>query len=520
MSWIVLGEGKGKVLLVSKSTVSGILPKGSYLTVEDADKKFILRVEQSEQYSPYSPSPMIIDMELAPLMQDQKWQNVVKAFRVRDMKERADGLIDPIKPQMVARRSTQEEINEALGGITIGPNVFIATIHNGQNQHISDDSGLFISAKMPEDMFYYQILICGKTGSGKTASAKYLAQYFVEKMEGAVLAINVKDVDLLKMNEASVTKDKTILKEWKELAEKAHGVDNFVVYYPANVQMSKTKGVSATTKKITLNVKKIDPDALVGLLQGITDTGAQSLPNIFRYWKEEKMGAKGTFADFKNYFEQGKEDELSFNTLNSRGEEGTSPMHRGTFDSIRRKLDVATEFFDNEGAETLDSEDILVAGKMSVIDIVASKNGTLFGSILLRQLLDRIVKDKSEGKSKVPILIMIDEVHQFYDSDSTREALGALDTISRTGRSQEIGVVFLSQNPSDMPKGLFNVINTKIFFKSEAEMAKKYGLTVSGEEIESLKKGYGVGSVYEMPQLRYLKFPLAYGGVFPKEVVK
>ena len=60
MGWIVLGEEKGKIKLVSKSDVSGLLPKGSYLTVDQGDSKFILRVDNSTQTQPYSPSPLII----------------------------------------------------------------------------------------------------------------------------------------------------------------------------------------------------------------------------------------------------------------------------------------------------------------------------------------------------------------------------------------------------------------------------------------------------------------------------
>ena len=47
MSWIVLGEEKSKIKIVSKSVVTGLLPKGSYLTVEQEDSKFILRVDIS-----------------------------------------------------------------------------------------------------------------------------------------------------------------------------------------------------------------------------------------------------------------------------------------------------------------------------------------------------------------------------------------------------------------------------------------------------------------------------------------
>src|SRR3989338_9501500 len=99
MTWIVIGEKNGKILLTSKSIVSGILPKGAYLTVEDGETKFILRVDDSQQLEPYSPSPMIIDMDLSPLTQDQKCQNMISAYRVKDLSNREDGLIDYIKPQ-------------------------------------------------------------------------------------------------------------------------------------------------------------------------------------------------------------------------------------------------------------------------------------------------------------------------------------------------------------------------------------------------------------------------------------
>lgn len=62
MSWIVIGEEKGQIKLVSKTGVDGLLPKGSYLTIEKGETKFILRVDKSFQAEPYAPSPMIIDM--------------------------------------------------------------------------------------------------------------------------------------------------------------------------------------------------------------------------------------------------------------------------------------------------------------------------------------------------------------------------------------------------------------------------------------------------------------------------
>lgn len=520
MSWIVLGEDKGKIKLVSKTPgpkeLAGLLPKGSFLTVDTGKKtKFILRVDESLQHEPYSPTPMIVDMDLSGLSEDTKCQNIVYAYRVKDISERTDGKIDFIPPQALARRSNQAEIDMALGSFSTGPRVFLATIHSGQNQILIDDNMNYVYTRLPEEMFFHQMIICGATGSGKTVAMKYLAQYFVEELEGAVLAVNVKDVDFLKMDKPSKTDSVQVKSEWKSLGGKAKGIDNTTIYYPANTALNFSQGLTKDIcKKITLKVKEIDPESLIGLLENVSDIAAQNLPDIFRYW-QAKQKKDFRFLDFVKYFNNAEEVQRTFSTLNIRGDESTLQLHVGTFQNIGRNLNSAVEFFDNSDADSIDETDILQKGKLSVINVVGQK-GVQFGSVLLRHLLKRIVLAKDQGQSEVPILIIIDEVHQFYNTDDSREALGYLDTICRTGRSKKIGVIFSSQNPADIPKGLSSVVNSKIFFKSAEPSATRY-LGLAGEEMESLKKGFAVALIHELSQLRILKFPLSYAGVIDKE---
>src|SRR3989339_1317361 len=222
-----------------------------------------------------------------------------------------------------------------------------------------------------------------------------------------------------------------------------------------------------------------------------------------------------TFRGFVEYFEQGRRNNYTFNTLNARLDPSlpiTLPW--ATFENIMRSLQSAIDFFDNQDAETIDAKDILVRGKMSVINVVGEK-GFQFGAVILRHLLKRIVEEKQN--LDVPVLIIIDEVHQFYDTSSSRDALGVLDTICRTGRNKKIAVMFSSQTPSDMPKGLFGVANTKMFFKSDRALARDYGIEVTAEEIQSLGKGYAIVDIQGLPQVRVLKFPLALAGVFDEE---
>jgi len=82
-----------------------------------------------------------------------------------------------------------------------------------------------------------------------------LAQYFVEELEGAVLAINVKDVDFLRMNRRSNTINPKTLKEWQILDKKPHGIENYIVYYPANTDVNAYRDVDIEYfKPVTLSV--------------------------------------------------------------------------------------------------------------------------------------------------------------------------------------------------------------------------------------------------------------------------
>lgn len=517
MKWIVLGERDGKIRLTSKiSERNAILPKGSYLTAENDGNKFILRVDDSKQIEPYSPSPLIADMNLSGVFADRQCKNEIIAYRVKDEIERDDGMIDFIPPLTEAKRSTQEEVDLALDMNERGPKVFMATVQSNQNRILRDESGKHITAKLPEDMFFHQMLICGKTGSGKTVAMKYLAQYFAEVMEGAVLAINVKDVDFLMMDKPSnVTNDK-IESEWETLGESPHGVSNLTMYMPANRDFNNVKGINKELcKKVTLSVDEIDPEALTGLLQGISDKGAMNLPGIFRFWRTHKRKKGENFSGFVRYFND-MEENKEFNTLNDRGDENRIKLHSSTYENIRRSIDTASEFFDNGGSISLGYENILERGKMSILDFSGDK-GPKFGSILLRDLLKKIVNAKDSLQSNVPILIIIDEVHQFYGTDSSKEALSDLDTICRTGRSKKIGIIFASQSLADIPSGLSSVINTQISFKTDVGTLKNIGVRATQDEMEGLETGFAFASIHGLPQLKILKFPLSLAGVMKNE---
>jgi DNA helicase HerA-like ATPase len=527
MNWIVLGEKSGRVILTSKrSSNSGLLPKGSYLTVDmslnggNDERKFVLRVEDSEQTAVYSPSPLLADLNLGLQDADRECKNQLKAVRIHDLNQREDGLVDYIKPQALARLSTQNEILSATDSAdNQGPEVFPSTIHASRCQKINDVDGNPIKIRLPEDFFWHQIQITGKTGSGKTVATKYLAQNFIENKItsdglnsfGCVLAINVKDVDFLRMNEPSSVRSPEIDKEWKSLGIQPAGVQSYEVLYSAHgdIESLKSQGVdSRLCTPVTLNASKIDPDSLLGIVANLTEIATQALPNIYRFWQSENPNGK--YTDFLDFFEDCKNNDYTFRTLDIANRKSETQLNPSTVNAMISRLVAANQFFEHHNGKEVDANSILQQGKMTVINVADSID---FGSIVLRYLLSQIVKAKNSGEpgTEIPVLIIIDEVHQFYKGSASQNALGDLDTICRIGRSKKIGVIFSSQNVNDIPSGLTSVINTKLMFKSDEFSKKMNG--VDPEDIQSMRSGYCVTNIHGLPQLKIAKFPLSKSGV-------
>ncbi len=517
MNMITLNEENGKIILISKGNRSpGILHYGSYLTVEDLERdvKFILRVEESYQTATYEISPLLVDMDLKPLIQDQSVKNVVKAVRIAEIPFREDGMSSYIRPLLIARVSNQDEIEYAFGH-TRGVPIFPATAYARNCQILKDESGKAISVNIPEDFFFHQILITGATGSGKTVAMKYLAQYFAENLNGqdgepgAVLAVNVKEEDLLYMDKATVGYSNSIEKEWKDLGLTPHGIGSFSVYYPGNKMPNYTDKVDPKKcESITIKVKNLDPENIIGLIPNLSLHGSEQLPNIFRYWQSELMSEDDTMKKFISYFDDPNKNR-EFSVMTSNGDVYTYKMHAGTYSSIKTSLTVASDYFDTRGSKELAADDILERRKISVID-VTSKQGIGFGSVLLRNILNKIYEAKSERINEVPVLIIIDEVHEFYGNARSREALSTLDAITRKGRSLGIGVIFASQNPEDIPGGISKVVNSEINFKGSTDKLK---IKSQFFDIEGLRSGYAVTKIHGLSQIKLVKFPLTLGGL-------
>jgi Cdc6-like AAA superfamily ATPase len=520
--WIVSGTEKGLVRLVSSNKVDGLLPVGSYLTlVDDHNVKHILLVENSYQDSLFEPSPLLIDADLPILKQDQICKNIVLAREIRQLPRREDGMFSFIKPNETAQRTTQEEI-DTIFPIKEGYKLFLATSFLSQNAILQDDQGNYISIKVPFESLYLQTMISGQTGSGKTVAMKYLIEEFIKQEKGAVLAINVKGIDLLTMDQETAISDETLAKktekEWKSTGQEKIVMGDFKIYVPYSRQQIKDGVTKEAIRKITIRTEDLEPNSLLGIFTNITDLAAEAIPNIFRYWKERAPLSEKKFRDFIAWFNAraNKEAGYLYPTLSNIGEESEIILHPGTCRAISRSLESIRPFFDNPDYEciALHEDHLMVPEKLSVIDL-SNKETITFGSVLFRHLISKIYESKAvKGEhSDLPILIVIDEVHQFYRSNVSEKALEELNAIARMGRSEKIGVIFASQNPGDLPRGLTTIVNTRIFFRSLGTVSRQYDVKVSDKQLNTLDSGYAVISNVSVPEINFVKFPMSRRGV-------
>ena len=182
-------------------------------------------------------------------------------------------------------------------------------------------------------------------------------------------------------------------------------------------------------RSITLRTRDLEPNSLLNILQNITDRAAEALPNIFRAWKDTTR-EEVTFRNFILWFRNraSRESHYTFPTISQFGEESEIALHSGTCGAILRSLEAAIDFFDNPETDCLAirEDHIMVSGKLSVIDL-SNKDTMLFGAVLLGHLLSKIYESKAVmGKySDLPVLIVIDEVHQFYRSNASERTLNS-----------------------------------------------------------------------------------------------
>jgi hypothetical protein len=116
--------------------------------------------------------------------------------------------------------------------------------------------------------------------------------------------------------------------------------------------------------------------------------------------------------------------------------------------------------------------------------------------LFLTTLLEKILMKREEDNSRHPIFIVIDEAQDIFSgSDFAKRCETTIAGVVRKGRSQNIGVTICVQDPSSVPDGILQNLNSIIAFRHNSDYAAgsmKRRLGSDGTNLQSLEPGNAI----------------------------
>jgi DNA helicase HerA-like ATPase len=120
-------------------------------------------------------------------------------------------------------------------------------------------------------------------------------------------------------------------------------------------------------------------------------------------------------------------------------------------------------------------ERLIVPGKVSILDL-SDTDSTVVNNLVIANVLrglqiaqeDLYQKAEKENKRQTPLMIIIEEAHEFLSRDRISKMKNVFEQvarIARRGRKRWIGLVFVTQLPQHLPDEVLGLINNFILHK-------------------------------------------------------
>lgn len=154
--------------------------------------------------------------------------------------------------------------------------------------------------------------------------------------------------------------------------------------------------------------------------------------------------------------------------------------------------------------------DEILANKLTILTLAAFEHSPtakiMVTWFILREILNHFLAQPSTEELKA--LIIVDEVHRFYEPDLPRNAAIMLEATVKQGRSKGLGVVMVSQTIKDLAESLTQA-NIRILLKIlEGEMqmyGQKFGMDLA-RTLHGLDPKRRIGYVFYSGEEIYVSF--------------
>jgi DNA helicase HerA-like ATPase len=122
-----------------------------------------------------------------------------------------------------------------------------------------------------------------------------------------------------------------------------------------------------------------------------------------------------------------------------------------------------SDAFDIVGMKSLDVMEMMVPGRVSVIDVSVANN--VIRNLIIADLLRKSFAHKMTTEDTPPTLLVLEEAHSFVNREreqTMRATLHMLQNVIRRGRKRWLALAFVSQQPGHLPAEIFELCNTRI----------------------------------------------------------
>jgi uncharacterized protein len=438
---------------------------GELLVAEDGKDKFVLQVYDLLYASQISQQnlEMVAGMNLEEgdfSIMDQKLRNYQMAFLKPILNV---GETSKVCKKLPAFFNKLREIQkEDLTFVTTPNNPFsIGKLRSGSKEM---DFKISLPGK---DVLSHHVLIPASTGLGKSNLMSCILWDIIDKNYAGMLVLDPHDEYYGRTS----------------LGLKDHPDKNKMVYYTPS-----SPPPGARTLKI--NVKKIKPEHFQGAM-ALSDPQRQCLHVYYKKFKTDWI----------------------YNILNETKIENVR-FHEDTIAVVKRKLisllnlDFAdgqlncSGIFDMHAGENTIADICLELEKGKIVIIDTSYFGgaleILIGTIVSSEIFDKYKYYKKTGmlNEKPVISIVLEEAPRVLGKKVLEQGSNVFDTIAREGRKFKVGLIAITQLPSEIPKNILANMNTKIILGiamgSERQAvieSSPQDLSQDGKNIASLDKG-------------------------------
>lgn len=344
-----------------------------------------------------------------------------------------------------------------------------------------------------DQLLYYQGIFMGGTqGTGKTSAIRFMSLSTAPQSNSpAIIIFDAEDEFSNLPNIPSTEKSMKLMSKWgiepmdSDNIEIIHLTDDF---------------------NWCLSLTEIDPKHLLLFLHELPRVSSTLLQRIIQDIIYDNPNRTFTFTELHNEILQYMEHP------NYR-------LNASVRDAIIRSLlSIALDVFDRLEVEPIDIAQMLVPGKITVIDcfhldddqqrVVALYFLAVFHKYKMKH-------DCEIDTSNMGVLFILDEITRIMPkflskTDYQKRILHFLNEIQHRGRKRRYGVIYATQHPKDIPKELVDLCNTKIFFLIEGSGCAYLKDYLNSEQRQQLKR-LPVGHAYILckgkhePQI--IKFP-------------